>query len=161
MKIYYSNLKTYIFIKRKIKKLFLDALEELSIRFDRFSVNLSIVGEKVIQDLNKKFREKDAITDVLSFPTLELNKGHEINNEMLISNISPFDGLVNLGDIIICKERAEQQAEEFGHAPKREICFLALHSFLHLLGFDHITKEDEKEMFDLTELILNKNGIRR
>ena len=66
-----------------------------------------------------------------------------------------------LGDIYISLDKARSQAEEYGHSFKREICFLAVHGFLHLLGYDHMTKEDEEEMFSLQELILNEANIKK
>ena len=71
------------------------------------------------------------------------------------------DGLLFLGDIVICKDVAKRQAKEYGHSLKREVCFLALHSLLHLLGYDHIEKDEEKEMMAVAEKILNKFGAKR
>jgi len=66
-----------------------------------------------------------------------------------------------LGDIAICRKLAKEQAKSFGHSFKREVCFLALHGFLHILGFDHLTEDDENEMNQISEKILNVNKIRR
>ena len=66
-----------------------------------------------------------------------------------------------LGDIYISIDKAKSQAIEYGHSFKREICFLAVHGFLHLLGYDHMNKEDEEEMFSLQELILNGTNIKK
>ena len=66
-----------------------------------------------------------------------------------------------LGDIVICKSRAIEQAKEYGHSVERELCFLALHGFLHVLGYDHMQKEDEMIMFPLQDKILNKAHMER
>ena len=99
-------------------------------------VSVTFCGAKFIRRLNRKFRNKDAATDVLSFPLNE--KGDiESNGE------EPLE----LGDIVISLERAEEQANELGHSFLREVAFLAVHSTLHLLGYDHeLSPEDEEDM---------------
>ena len=77
------------------------------------------------------------------------------------SERDPFSGELYLGDIVICLRRAKKQAKAFGHSLEREVCFLSLHGLLHLLGFDHIEQEDEKEMQALSENLLSKFGIKR
>ena len=114
------------------------------------------MSEKEIKRLNKEHRDIDKITDVLSFPMLEIKPGDNLENfkDDLFKEIF-------LGDIAICTNRAKQQAKEYGHSFKREVCFLALHGLLHLLGYDHIKKQDETKMMSLAETILKKSGIRR
>ena len=104
--------------------------------------------------MNNEFRKVDRVTDVLSFPLLENNELHD--GEMLDENI-----FTDLGDIVICKSKAIMQAKEFGHSVEREVCFLALHGFLHVLGFDHIEKQDEIVMFNLQDKILKKSQVER
>ena len=94
---------------------------------------------------------------MLSFPNLNkmaTQKLAEFQNEV-------YDGQLFLGDIVICKKVASVQAKEYGHSMKREICFLALHGLLHLLGYDHIEMDDEKLMQKTAEEILNKFGVLR
>lgn len=160
MKVYFQNIRCFL-IKRKIKKILNNALKETGINFSGFSVNISFVGEEDIKQLNKTHRKIDKVTDVLSFPFLELNKGKNFNFKELSKEINPKDGLICLGDIIICRSIAKEQAKSFGHSFKREVCFLSLHGFLHLLGFDHTNPDEEKEMNSLVENILNKNKVRR
>lgn len=110
--------------------------------------SIVFVDEKEIQKINREYRNIDKITDVISF-------AFEDN-----ANIVYNDFRV-LGDIYICIPRMLEQAKEYGHSEKRELAFLTVHGLLHLLGYDHQTKEDEKEMFALQELVLNDENIKR
>ena len=105
--------------------------------------NVIIVDNEEIHRINKTYRKIDKPTDVISF-ALEDNKTEEIFSEKRV-----------LGDIYISIDKAKEQAKEYGHSLKRELCFLSVHGILHLLGYDHIEKEDEKIMFERQELILN------
>lgn len=118
---------------------------------DNTEVSVTIVDNEEIRKINNKFRNIDRATDVLSFPLIDFD------NESL-----PDDGSkIYLGDIIISIERAKEQAKEYGHSIDREIGFLTAHSMLHLLGYDHMVPEEEKEMFAKQEEILNNLGLRR
>lgn len=121
---------------------------------DNMSINIIMVEPQTIQDLNKRFRHIDRVTDVLSFPMLD--NIDELQNEIDIEL-----GDVNIGDIYICRKRAQEQAQEYGHSFSRELCFLAVHGFLHLLGYDHIIPEEEQEMFALQDEILKQANINR
>lgn len=158
MKIYFENLDN-IFYKLKIKKIFHEALKFFSLDFSRISVSVIIADEEKIHRLNQEFRSIDKATDVLSFPMLDFSKKFDF--KQLAKEINPDDGHIDLGDIVICKSFAEKQAIEYGHSYKREICFLALHGFLHLIGYDHETPEDEKKMNDMSEEILQKFKVLR
>ena len=107
-----------------------------------------ITDAEEIQRLNAGYRNIDRVTDVLTFPAWE---GDAI--------LCPPDGY--LGDIAICFERAEEQAQEFGHSLERELAFLAVHGALHLLGYDHMEPEDEKKMLTKQDEILNELGYLR
>ena len=116
-------------------------------------ISLSFVTNEEIHQINRQFRNVDAPTDVLSFPQLTFEEGEEADvNE---------NGEIVLGDIIISVERAEEQAEEYGHGLKREIAFLTVHSMLHLLGYDHMEKDEEEDMFRRQKEILEIAGIPR
>ena len=116
-------------------------------------ISLSFVTNEEIHQINRQFRNVDAPTDVLSFPQLTFEEGEEANvNE---------NGEIVLGDIIISVERAKEQAEEYGHGLKREIAFLTVHSMLHLLGYDHMEKDEEEDMFRRQKEILEIAGIPR
>ena len=116
-------------------------------------ISLSIVNDEEIHEINKQFRNIDRPTDVLSFPQLTFEEGEEADvNE---------NGEIVLGDIIISADRAREQAEEFGHSMKREMAFLAVHSMLHLMGYDHMEKEEKEDMFRRQKEILLNAGIPR
>ncbi len=143
--------------KRKIKKLYETAEDVLNEDFSNINLSLNFVSAKEIKDLNKTYRNVDRVTDVLSFPNLEKmpeQKLGEFESEKL-------DGILFLGDIVINKKVAYNQAKEYGHSKKREVCFLALHGLLHLLGYDHIEKQDEEKMMQVANEILNKFGVNR
>ncbi|RPF55597.1 rRNA maturation RNase YbeY [Aquisalibacillus elongatus] len=116
-------------------------------------LSVSFVNNADIQEINRDYRGKDQPTDVISFAMQE--QGGE---ELQISGVDLPD---HLGDIIISVERAEQQAEEYQHSFQRELGFLTVHGFLHLLGYDHQTVEEEKEMFERQEHILEEFDLKR
>lgn len=116
-------------------------------KLDNVEFNVIFVDSDTIHDINKTYRNVDRVTDVISF-ALEDNKTIELDHRLL-------------GDIYICVERAEEQAKEYGHSFLRELAFLTIHGLLHLLGYDHMKKEEEKIMFQKQEDILNEFGIRR
>lgn len=101
---------------------------------------LVFVDNEYIQKMNLEFRQKDIPTDVLTFPD---------------------ESTSYLGDVIISLDKVKEQAKEYGHSFEREIHFLITHGFLHLLGYDHINKEKEKEMFNLQEKLLDGYNIKR
>ncbi len=114
-------------------------------------ISVSIVSLEEIQALNKQYRSKDSVTDVLSFPLLdedELQQGLKQNK------------LLPVGDIVICLEQAKFQANEYAHPIERELAFLAVHSTLHLLGYDHLDLEDEEIMFDKQKRVLKEMNLR-
>jgi probable rRNA maturation factor len=150
-RIYLTDQQNKIKIDTNIKKLIQSAIRT-TLRYEKFNrdceVSVTIVDNETIHLLNKEQRGVDRITDVLSFPMFDDDFGDE---EYCI-----------LGDIVLSAERAQQQAEEYGHSLERELSFLTVHSVLHLLGYDHeLSQEDEKIMFEKQELILNKMGIFR
>lgn len=110
--------------------------------------NIIFVSNEEIHRINKEYRSVDRVTDVISF-ALEDNQDIEYENFRL------------LGDIYIAIEVAYNQAKEYNHSKEREVCFLATHGLLHLLGYDHIEKEEEKEMFTKQEELLNAYEIKR
>jgi probable rRNA maturation factor len=105
-----------------------------------------------MQEINREYRQIDRPTDVLSFPL------YEPEEEFVLEEEEEF---VTLGDIVISMPQAQLQAKEYGHSLQREVAFLAVHGFLHLLGYDHETEEEEKEMFARQEEILKQTGLVR
>lgn len=157
MKIYFDNVG--LFTKPFIKRVLERALKRLNQPSELLEMSLSIVSPAQIQELNKSFREVDKVTDVLSFPTCDNPTRGAIT--VVCEDVNPETDLVNIGDIVICLERAKEQAKEYGHSLKRELAFLSLHGLLHLLGYDHIEPDDEKQMIALQKEILDQAGITR
>ena len=128
-----------------------------SLSFEGFDENceisVSLVTNEEIHAINKQFRNIDRETDVLSFPQLTFEEGEEISRNE--------NGEIILGDIIISVEKAMSQSLEYGHSFQREMAFLTAHSMLHLMGYDHMTLEEEKEMFARQRKILENIGIGR
>lgn len=115
---------------------------------EEVEISMLIVEDQAIQTMNKAYRSKDQVTDVLSFPMFEPDEA-----------IKPGD---LLGDIVIAAPRASEQALEYGHSFEREMCFLTVHSMLHLLGYDHeLSEEDEVLMVEKQEKILTSMGLTR
>ncbi len=157
MKIYFNGVG--FFRKHAIKKLLESALNHLNQPSELLEMTLSIVDEEQIKQLNKDFRDVDKVTDVLSFPTCDNPTRGAIT--VVCDQVNPETDLVNIGDVVICMQRAKEQAQEYGHSLKRELSFLAVHGLLHLLGYDHMNETDEKQMFDLQKKILQQAGINR
>jgi len=120
-------------------------------KLNKGEVAITLTDNLTIHKLNKEYRNIDAPTDVLSFP-LEDEEGIVIED---------VDYPLHYGDIIISALRAKEQATEFGHSLQRELSFLVAHGFLHLLGYDHETKEEEQVMFAKQEEVLQMVGINR
>lgn len=121
-------------------------------------IDVLVTDNAGIRQVNRDMRDVDAPTDVLSFPMFELSPGDKPSAE----DADPESGLVPLGDMCISLERARAQGEEFGHGLKRELCYLAVHSVLHLLGYDHLDEGPMKaQMRGREEDILGKMGIGR
>jgi len=119
-------------------------------------VYVTLTDNEGIRKLNREQRGIDRPTDVLSFPLLDYSEGKP---RIEAGDIDPDSGRVCLGDIIISVEKALEQADEYGHSREREIAFLAVHGTLHLLGYDHETKDDETVMFSMQESILEEMGL--
>lgn len=132
--------------KSFVRKIVKHTLKKMSA--ENSEVNIIFVGLEEIHEINKTYRGVDRPTDVISF-ALEDN-----------DDISVYDERV-LGDIYICLDKVHEQAKEYNHAETREMAFLIVHGLLHLLGYDHMIKEEEIIMFNLQEEILNEMGITR
>lgn len=132
------------------KKLIRDIIKYTfkKLKVGKCEVNIIFVNLEEIHLINKNYRGIDRPTDVISFAL-------EDNEDKCVSDVRV------LGDIYICMEKVYEQAKEYGHSYMREMAFLTVHGLLHLLGYDHMEKEDEKIMFGLQEEILDELGIRR
>jgi probable rRNA maturation factor len=120
---------------------------------------ISVTGEE-IRDLNARTRGIDKVTDVLSYPTLDGIKGKPLFKKAHTGDIDE-DGRLIIGSIVVCKDRAREQADEYGHSYQRELHYLLIHGVLHCLGYDHMTDEDKAEMREKEEYLLGKLGITR
>ena len=137
----------------RYKKLEEIAFKMLGIKTN-YEVDVSLVDDETIHEINKNYRNVDRVTDVISFAfNDDKNPKDQINDETTLRM---------LGEILICLPQAERQAKTIGNSLDRELGFLFIHGLLHLLGYDHQTKEEEEIMFPLQEKILSeeeKNGI--
>lgn len=124
------------------------ALKTLGIE-DDVEVSCVLVDDERIHEINREYRHIDRSTDVISFAM-------EDNDQFYVEGMPR-----TLGDIFISVNHAKKQAEEYGHSLRREMCFLFTHGILHLLGYDHMTDEQEKEMFGLQDQILGALSIER
>ncbi|OLS41784.1 rRNA maturation RNase YbeY [Bacillus sp. MRMR6] len=136
----------------ELEKLLNFAAEKQKVE-ENSEVSLTFVTNDRIQEINRDYRDKDTPTDVISFAMEELGEGEVALSGVELPRV--------LGDIIISVARAKEQAEDYGHSFIRELGFLAVHGFLHLLGYDHMTEADEEEMFTLQKDILNEYGLTR
>ena len=122
---------------------------EEGIDTDRAEISLTLVEPEEIKSLNAEYRNVDSVTDVLSFPQFE-------DKEQM-----PSEGELCLGDVVICVERAQQQAEEYGHSFEREMVYLLVHSLLHLLGYDHMDDDEKAIMREKDEHVMEHGNLRR
>ena len=120
-------------------------------------MSVTLMDNKHIHEINKKYRGIDKPTDVISFAMEE--DGDE--DDIILPSDMEFEMPKNLGDLMIPMEKVAEQAEYLGHSQDRELGFLTVHGFLHLNGYDHMKAEDEKEMFSLQDEILDGYGLQR
>ena len=138
-------------LKSVVRRAILATLEYEDLIFGA-EVSVTFCDNEYIKKINAEFRNKDAATDVLSFPLYDF----EAEENMPLNP----DGSVSLGDIVVSLERAAEQAEEYGHSFEREVAFLCVHSMLHLLGYDHVdSEEDDAEMRRRQREILENMGL--
>ena len=145
-----ENLEYENLINRVVNECFKnEGLDKLKLYI---SITLTVPEE--IQKINKQYRNIDKPTDVLSFPMFQKEE-----LEKLMQSDYPVEDV--LGDIIISIPKVEEQAAEYGHSFERELAYMLVHGFYHLMGYDHIKEEDKKEMREKEEAILNELNINR
>ncbi|HEY9058930.1 MAG TPA: rRNA maturation RNase YbeY [Pseudobacteroides sp.] len=161
MQIYIENMQDKIEVPTDLEKIITDAVKT-SIQSEEFDtpaeISVLLVDDKKIREINNEHRNIDKATDVLSFPVVEMHEGEIISNE---GDFDLDEELLLLGDIIISLETAKKQALEYGHSFEREIAFLTTHGVFHLLGYDHMEKEEEEKMLLKQESVLRKLGLTR
>ena len=143
---YFNETNEEISEFKEVKKVIKKAIEIENL--DNLEFNIILVDNNYIHELNKNYRGIDRPTDVITFALEDVDDFKAIDTRVL-------------GDIYISIDKARSQAIEYGHALTRELCFLAVHGFLHLLGYDHMKKEDEEVMFARQELILDACKIKK
>lgn len=143
-----------------LKRVYEHALKVLSFP-KSVEVNLTFVQSNEIRELNKSTRNIDKVTDVLTYPYISKKPKDKLKLKDYALDMDLETKTLTIGDIYICHDRAVEQAQEFNHTIKREICFLFCHGLLHIAGYDHETKEQEQEMVEMQEKILNDLNITR
>lgn len=138
---------------KNFERLVLAFIEEEDLE-ENLEVSLTFVDKDEIRRLNKEYREIDKVTDVLSFPIYE-NEDFIYQEEENLDETIPL----MLGDIVICIDVAKEQAQEYGHSLEREVTYLACHSILHLLGYDHMDEDDKEIMRSKEKIIMKKLGV--
>lgn len=154
MEVAISNVQEKMIVTPQMEQIVIAVLNKAAEAYSIEShteVSLVLADDEYIRVLNRQYRDKDCSTDVLSFA---LNEGEE---PLMVDG--PEEVL--LGDIIISLETATRQAEEYGHSLERELAYLTVHGILHLLGYDHMTEDDKKEMRQEEEYVLSFLGITR
>ncbi|GAA0369881.1 rRNA maturation RNase YbeY [Alkalibacterium iburiense] len=131
------------------------AKEKLNLE-DTIEVSVTFVDNDKIREINREYRDKDAVTDVISFAVED-----DEDDVFTLLELEGEEITRDLGDLFISYDKAVEQAEEYGHSLKREIGFLLVHGFLHLNGYDHMSLSEEKIMFALQEEILDEYGLKR
>lgn len=139
-----NNTKEDLDFEDIFKKTIEEVLKVEKIDAENVEVSLSLVDKTTIHDLNKKYRNVDRETDVLSFPIEDFSKKEAFKLPVLM-----------LGDIVLCVDKAKEQAYEYDHSLKREIMYLTCHSTLHLLGYDHIDENDKILMRKKEKEVMN------
>ena len=146
-----SNDKYKEIIKRVIEQCF----KEEKIEKSKLYISITLTNPEHIHEINKQYRNVDRATDVLSFPMFEKK---EIDEKIKNNDFEHEDVL---GDIVISIEKVEEQAKEYGHSFERELAYMAVHGFYHLMGYDHMEENEKKEMREKEENILSKLEINR
>lgn len=136
--------------------------EEENIKNSNVYLNVILTQPQYIRSLNKQFRNIDKETDVLSFPMFEREEIETvIKSNLLKKDIIPEGAQEVLGDIVISIPRVEEQAKEYGHSVQRELAYMIVHGFYHIMGYDHMNDEEKKEMRSKEENVLEKLNITR
>ena len=154
-KIEYLGIEKNEEYEQTISKVLEKCFEVEKLPKDKLLVSITLTTKDTIQALNKQYRNIDKPTDVLSFPMFEKQ---EID-QMVKQNTWDYEDI--LGDMVISIPQVEQQAQEYGHSFERELSYMIVHSFYHLMGYDHIQEQDKKIMRPKEEYVLNELGITR
>ena len=151
----YLNLEENQSYEKTVEKVLHKCFEEEELLDSKLIITITFTTPEDIRKINKKYRKIDKATDVLSFPMFEKDELDEKikNKDFLHEDV--------LGDIIISIEKVKEQAEEYGHSFERELSYMVVHGFYHLMGYDHIEEEDKKIMRPKEEKVLEQLNITR
>ena len=151
----YLDIEPNVEYEKIIKKVIEQCFKEERLVHSKLYISITLTNPENIHKINKKYRNVDKETDVLSFPMFEKEEIEEKikNNDFEHEDI--------LGDIVISIERVKGQAEEYGHSFEREFAYMLVHGFYHLMGYDHIEEKDKAIMRPKEEKVLSQLGIRR
>ena len=138
-----------------VKKVFDKCFEEENIQASKLYITVTFTDPEHIQEINKTYRNIDKATDVLSFPMFE----REELEKKIKDKDFPYEDI--LGDIIISISKVKEQAKEYGHSFERELSYMLVHGFYHLMGYDHMEEEDKKVMRAKEEKVLETLNILR
>ena len=141
--------------KEVIEEVLSQGFKEEKLENSKLCVTVTLTTPKTIQEINKQYRNIDRATDVLSFPMFEKD---ELDKKIQTND---FENEDILGDIVVSVDKVKEQAIEYGHSFKRELSYMIVHGFYHLMGYDHIEEDDKKIMRKKEETILEKLCISR
>lgn len=151
----YLDLEENIEFEEIIKKVIEQCFKEEKLENSKLNISITLTTPENIRKINKEYRNVDNETDVLSFPIFE----KEELDKKILNNKFEYEDI--LGDIVISIKRVEEQAKEYGHSFERELSYMLVHGFYHLMGYDHIKEEDKLVMRSKEEKVLTKLGITR
>ena len=152
--IHYEQIEENVEYENLINKVVDECFKTEGLDKLKLYISITLTVPEVIKEANKKYRNIDKATDVLSFPMFEKEELEE-----LIKNNYDVEDV--LGDLIISIPKVEEQATEYGHSFERELAYMVVHGFYHLMGYDHMEENDKKEMRKKEDEVLNKLGITR
>lgn len=165
--IYIENMQSKVEAPEELKKQ-IEAVIDFALKEEEvnqnYEISVLLVDNEEIKRINKEHRNIDKVTDVLSFPMLDYQKGNvfrEVYKDFSFDKTFLDGENLVLGDIVLSMEKAREQSEEYGHSFFREVFYLIIHSVLHLLGYDHMTEEEKTLMRLREEQILEKLNIIR
>lgn len=154
VEIHFEDMPECLEYKELIESVISKAFEEEELTNKNIYINIILTSPSVIKETNKTYRNIDKETDVLSFPMFEREEASKLKNrKALVQEV--------LGDIMISVERVKEQAIDYGHSFERELSYMLIHGFYHLMGYDHMVEEDKKEMRLKEEVVLQKLNITR
>ena len=156
VELHFLNVEENEEYKKKVNQVVAKCFEEEKLKNLNLYISITLTTPSVIRDLNKEYRNIDKETDVLSFPMFE-----KIEIDQMVENQIKLPIRETIGDVVVSIERVKEQAQEYGHSFDRELSYMIVHGFYHLMGYDHIDEKDKKIMRPKEEKVLNELNILR